>query len=249
MEKQEYRKHFELEESFWWFAGRRQIILNVLQAFKILENPTKILDVGCGTGMNIQFFEQYGGEVFGCDLSMDALNFCQQRGIGCTAQGNGLQLPFKGESMDLATLLDVLYHKDIKSDITALEETHRILKKGGWLLITDSAFKFLRSSHDVAFHTRERYTRKVLMSRLEAAGFEVCKLSYFNFFLFPLIVAVRVWEKRKVKSQDAVQSDLKPIHPALNTLLKGILLFEAKLIKRLQLPSGSSILCLAQKPE
>ena len=174
---------------------------------------------------------------------------CQQRGIDCTALGNGLQLPFKGESMDLATLLDVLYHKDIKNDRTALEEAFRILKKGGWLLITDSAFNFLRSSHDVAFHTRERYTRRVLQKRLEEAGFRVKKISYFNFFLFPLIVAVRIWEKRKVKGSESIQSDLKPIHPALNSILRGILSCEARLIRRVRLPSGSSILCLAQKPE
>jgi SAM-dependent methyltransferase len=246
MEKDEYRKHFEMEEDFWWFRGRREVILSILGSFKILDGKLNILDVGCGTGFNLKVFQTYGFS-FGCDLSHNAIYFCQKRGLKNVAYADAGKLPYKDESFDLVTLLDVLYHKNVQNDMKVLLEIQRVLKKGGYLLITDSAFNFLRSSHDVVFHTRERYNRKILKERLEKANLSIKKMSYFNFFLFLAVLTIRTIEKGRFMGREKIESNLKPVNKKINALLLNILKFEAFLIEHVNFPFGSSILCLAKK--
>jgi len=246
MEKDEYRKHFEMEEDFWWFRGRREVILSILGSFNILDGKLDILDVGCGTGFNLTVFQTYGFP-FGCDLSEEAIYFCQKRGLKNIAYADAGKLPYKDESFDLITLLDVLYHKNVQNDMKVLLEIRRVLKKGGHLLMTDSAFNFLRSSHDVVFHTRERYNRKTLGERLEKANLSIKKMSYFNFFLFLAVLTIRIIEKGRFRGSKKVESSLKPVNKKINALLLNILKFEAFLIGYVNFPFGSSILCLAKK--
>ena len=246
MEKDEYKKHFEMEEDFWWFAGRRRIIQNVLKTSGIFGKKLEILDIGCGTGFNLKFFQAYGNS-FGCDISEEALYYCQQRDLKNATCADAENLPYQNESFDLVTLLDVLYHKNVQNDINVLLEAHRVLKKGAYLLITDSAFNFLRSKHDVAFHTRERYNRKVLRERLKKANFSVSLISYFNFFLFFIVVLVRIIGKKSAKKGKKIESNLKPLHKRTNAFLYNILKFEALLLRCIRFPFGSSILCLAKK--
>jgi SAM-dependent methyltransferase len=246
MEKDEYRKHFELEESFWWFRGRRKILLSLLRSHRMPDLPLVWLDAGCGTGFNMTFFAPFG-PVFGCDFSEEALAFCRKRGLKNLARADVQRLPYKNEAFDAASLLDVLYHKNIFDDVAALKDVHRTLKPGGLLLVADSAFNVLRSRHDLAVHGRERYRKKALKQKLEKAGYQVLRLSYLNFFLFPFIFLVRFTERIRRPKPDAIQSDLKAVPPLANGFLFGILKFEAFLSKRINLPWGSSLICLARK--
>ena len=246
MEQAEYRKHFELEESFWWFRGRREVLFGYLRQRKIPSLPLIWLDAGCGTGFNVKTFSRFG-DVVGCDFSVDALRFCRQRGLRNIARADVRQLPFSDSSFDAVSFLDVLYHKAIRDDVAVLKEANRALKPGGLLLIADSAFACLRGRHDLAVHGRERYRKKTLVPRLESAGFDVLRTGYFNFFLFPVLFLVRLAERMRSAGRGAAESDLVPVGPFVNGLLFGILKFEAFLSRRLNLPWGSSIVCLARK--
>jgi SAM-dependent methyltransferase len=246
MEKEEYRKHFELEEDFWWFAGKRAMIGAVLSKQLPARLGVRMLDIGCGTGFNLIFFQDYF-DGYGGDLSSEALYYAKKRNLKKLVQADAPHLPFKDESFAFISLLDVLYHQKIESDIAVLRDVHRVLNKDGLLLITDSAFQFLQSRHDLALHARERYTTKTLTERLSAGGFLVKKISYFNFFLFPGIALVRRIQRRDSSESQALKSNLKAASPLLNSLLLSILRFEAFLVKRFRLPWGSSIICLAKK--
>jgi SAM-dependent methyltransferase len=246
LEKAEYQKHFELEESFWWFRGRRAVLFSYLRRREIPSPPLLWLDAGCGTGFNMIAFSRFG-DVVGCDFSADALGFCRQRGLRNIVRADVQRLPVANAAFDAVSLLDVLYHKNIRDDIAVLKDAHRSLKPGGLLLISDSAFASLRGRHDLAVHGRERYRKKTLEPRLEAAGFEILRMGYFNFFLFPLLYLIRGAERLRGAGRGALESDLKSVHPLLNGLLFGILEFEALLSRRINLPWGSSIVCLARK--
>jgi SAM-dependent methyltransferase len=246
MEKDEYRKHFELEDSYWWFIGRRLVMAEVLKPLQYSDSRLKILDIGCGTGINLVFLGDYG-EAFGCDLFPEAIDFSRRRGLKSLARARIQQLPYPDETFDLVTTLDVISHKGVPSETEALREAARVLKKGGYLLILDSAFYFLHGRHDLACHIMKRYVRKTLDRLCRAAGLEPVRRGYFNFFLFPAVAAFRLLQKiQKPKSTHYI-SNLRPINPGLNSILKIIMRVEARLTRSLNLPYGSTVFCLARK--
>lgn len=247
MEKEAYHQHFELEDRYWWFLGRKKAIQNllspVLDGKESRKTTLSILDVGCGTGGMLPFFEEWG-KVWGLDLSFEALTYCRKRSEGVQLiQGSALRLPFPDETFDLIAACDLISHKTIDDDLTALREFSRVCKKGGYLLLTDSAFDCLRGAHDRFFHGIRRYTTKTLKPKIEVSGFSVERLSYMNMALFPLIY---LWRKLRVHQNG---SDLKAIPPPLNRCLTRLFTNEAQLLKRWNLPFGTSIICLAEKKD
>ena len=83
-----------------------------------------------------------------------------------------MALPFRDESFDLVTSFDILYFEGIR-DETALQETARVLRPGGRLLIRVPAFDWLRGTHDIKVSTAHRYTSKELALKLAKSGLEI----------------------------------------------------------------------------
>jgi len=246
MELEEYGRHFSLEDGHWWFRGRRALASRILSRHLPRSPRPRILDVGCGTGANLAALAARG-DAFGCDLAEVALDFCRRRGIASLARADASGLPFKASSFDLVTLFDVLYHKDIRSDVAVLEEVRRVLRPGGLCLITDSALPSLGGPHDAAFGARERYTRRVLKARVERAGLRVIWLTYYYLLTLPAVFLVRQSRKRRPTAMGAPRSDLGPVPAWANALLAGIMNGESVLASRFGLPLGSSLVCLARK--
>lgn len=245
MEREEYAKMFDLEDSHWWFLGKQAIAQKLISGYVSFSPEDQILDVGCGTGGMMQVLQRYG-TTFGLDICSLGLQFASQRGFKLLAQGSVLSLPFAGDTFALVTSFDVLYHEQVDSDLQALREFHRICRPGGVLLLTDSALPILRSQHDEAYHATRRYTARQLREKVEATGFRIRKLSYMNTLLFPAVFAVRLW-KRHVYESGVPCSDLWAVPPLLNRVLYSIYRLEANLVPFVNLPIGSSLVCVAQK--
>ena len=127
-----------------------------------------------------------------------------------------------------------------------LENFSRVLAPGGHLLISVPAYNWLWSSHDVALHHKRRYTRGELVKKITAAGFKVERASYFNTILFPPAALVRITLGRLggkgggIKYNEGMKS--------LNRLLLGALRLEKRLLSKVSLPFGLSIVVLASRP-
>ena len=247
MDLEEYAKMYELEDSHWWFLGKRKVAEKMISKYVTLSPQDQILDVGCGTGGMLNMLQHYG-TAFGLDICSMGLQYAYERGFNSLSQGSVLTLPFADDTFALITSFDVLYHEQVGSDLQALREFYRICRPGGTLMLTDSALPILHSQHDEAYHASRRYMARELQDKVAQAGFHIEKLSYVNTFLFPAVFIVRLW-KRHVHRNGSPRSDLWSVPPLLNSILYSIYGLEASLLPYIDLPVGSSLVCIARKPE
>jgi SAM-dependent methyltransferase len=240
LNREEYQKMYALEENNWWFVGRRTILAALLN--QITGTPARILDAGCGTGMNLGLLQPYG-EVTGLDISPLALDGCRRRGFNRVVLGNVEELPFGQDAFDLVTALDLLEHVAAPK---ALAEIYRVLKPGGYAVINVPAYQFLWSGHDRALGHRQRYVAIKMKRLLKGQGFRVLKISYWNTFLFPFIAGIRLI-KSWTRGKTGPETDNYGFGPVVNGWLTSLLQTEAKIIRHVNLPFGVSLVCVAQK--
>ncbi len=237
MNKYEYVKMAKFEETHWWFVSKRRFISALFPKGK----DFKIVDVGCGTGGTTKYLEQYGN-VTGIEKNKYALGEARKKGVSIKF-GYAEKLPIPDSNCNVVTFIDVLYHKDV-NDIEALKEAYRIMRPGGWLIVHDCAFEFLRGPHDKFVEARERYTKKVLTSRIKKAGFIIERASYAYFLIFPLVALVRIWDRIFDRRSE---SEINEVNRIINNILIALLSLEAKLLCFVSLPWGSSIIIRARK--
>lgn len=245
MEQGEYRRLYELEENLWWFRGMEQISAALLDRFVDSERQLDLLDAGCGTGGMLSALTRYGTAT-GLDLSRDALRFARKRNDAALTRGSVTNLPFTDDSFDLVTSFDVLYHLSVRDDVEALREIARVIRPGGTLLVRVPAFEALRSRHDEAVHTRQRYGKQELTEKLRSAGLEPVFVSFANCLLFPVAVLRRGAERMFGSGREG--SEVEAVGPVLNKMLLLPLRIEAWLLRRTALPFGLSLVAVARKP-
>jgi SAM-dependent methyltransferase len=242
MNVEEYAKMFELEDRYWWFVGRRNLCLGLLRRHAPARERLDVLDLGCGTGVVSRELEGLG-TVTSLDLSELALGFCRRRGLRRLVRGDGTRLPFREGVFDAVIGLDIFEH--IEDDELAFAESFRALRPGGVLVLSVPAFRSLWGPHDLALHHFRRYRRPDLAAKLQGAGFELERLSYSIFFLFPLVVASRLFERLRKGPSRAL---LPRVPGWLNFVLIRIQAAEARLMGLGSLPWGSSVVAVARKP-
>jgi SAM-dependent methyltransferase len=244
VEPDEYRRLFELENRLWWFRGMRDISMALVERYLARTPPRGILDAGCGTGGMLSLFDRLGPAV-GIDASSDAIAFAKTSSGRRLVRGDVGRLPFAAESFDLVTSFDVLYHRRVRSDEAALVEIARVLRSEGIVLLRVPAFDRLRSRHDAAVHTRQRYGKREVRGKLERAGLTPLFLSFANCALFPVALLRRLTERFFDASDDG--SEVRPVPGALDEILYRILRFESRLMRHVTLPFGLSIVAVARK--
>lgn len=234
-----------MEDHYWWFAAKRALVRLLLDAYAPLPAALGV-DVGCGTGGTIQALSAPGGRWVGTDQSGLALMFCRKRGLPRLLQASAEALPFRSESADLVLCLDVLYHRGVADDGRVLAECFRILRPGGTVVITDSALDWLRGPHDEAVHTRRRYRLGEMVTLVGAARFQILRRSYANTLLLPPTAAYRI-ARRWLPGRES-SSDIVRLPRLVERMLAGIMALERWLIKRFDLPFGSSVVLVGRKP-
>ena len=241
MNPEEYAEMFKLEAFYWWYVARRKLVEWMLGRGHNGAPGNRILDVGCGTGMNHSTLAKFG-TVFSVDTASEALTYTRHRGVDRLACCDVQHLPFVSESMDLVTALDVLEHTD--DDLEALREVRRVLKPSGRVLVTVPAYGFLWSEHDEALHHRRRYVAGELRNKLAETGFEVERLTYFITLLFLPILLLRTWNNVFRRSVRPRTSHM--LFPAfINSFFIRLLDLERFFLRWISYPFGVSIVCLA----
>jgi SAM-dependent methyltransferase len=244
------------EDLHWWFASRTRALNAVIEPLLPKSPDFRLLDVGCGAGNMIHHLSRYG-LVKGLEIDERPVKVArEERGYDVDLFDVTQPMPFEDNSFDAVTALDVIEHNE--DDLAILADSYRILKPGGHMIITVPAFMWLWGHNDdINAHIR-RYTAKELKQKLTQTGFKVRRVTYNNFFVFPLAAAL-ILLRRSSKAepdlashhldQEEYQVEMEPASPTVNTVLTQVGKVEAGLIRRVNLPFGTSLLAVGQKPK
>jgi len=245
MEKGYELKYYSIEDKFWLFVSRRDMIIRLLKG---VGKSSKILEIGCSSGPLISLLQKSGFEnIWGIDTSRRAIQLCKKRGIKNVFARNGAKTGFEKESFEVIIASDVLEH--IKDEAKALNEWKRILKRGGKLIVFAPAFGFLWGEHDVVNQHFRRYTQKGLVRSLEKAGFRVERSSYWNFLLFFPALVLRLFQRLFISAKKMRENrdQLYGSGRVMNSLLVTIIKFENRLLETLNFPLGVSVFSIAKR--
>jgi SAM-dependent methyltransferase len=98
----------------------------------------RVLDLGCGEGLDCVALAMRGATVVGCDISPDLIAVARRRvAINCSEEearrvdlrvGSAYALPIDAESVDIVVGVAILHHLDL---VAAAREVRRVLHPGG----------------------------------------------------------------------------------------------------------------------
>ena len=137
----------------------------------------KVLDIGCGGGANIAHMLKRcpQGQVYGVDISPESVAFARQKNKAFLdercfiLQGTASDLPFEGDTFDVATAFETLYFWEDPDK--AFCEILRILKPGGIFLIACEASNPHNTTWTDRIEGMSVYTAEEIKHKLENCGF------------------------------------------------------------------------------
>lgn len=245
MNPDEYLKLEQVEKEHWFYAGKRRIVFNWLERLGALGPEKLLIDCGAGTGQFVAEARDRCRAV-AVDDHEESLEIASRLlGQEHVRRGSCLELPFEAESADVVTALDVIEH--VEDDQRAVAEMSRVLKKGGYLVITVPAFQALWSDWDVALHHFRRYRRPQLVQLLENASLEVVHINYVNVLAFPAVFVMRKWRTWfQQPASPGLRAEERIPPPWLNRLLFTSFVGLASQ-RAIPFPFGVGLLAIAQR--
>lgn len=245
-----------VEDEHFWFRTRNRVIRDLVeQTVGKFPQGYQVLEIGCGTGNVLRVLSAAcsQGRVIGSDLFFGGLKFARERVSSPLVQADLYALPFEAR-FDLIGLFDVIEH--IPEDENVLAHLYRMIAPGGYLFVTVPAHPSLWSYFDEGARHCRRYREHELGAKLRSAGFKIEFLTHYMAFIFPL-----VWLARRLtglasgnKSMSIEQATALTlaefkITPLVNPILTWLLGYETRILaQRRELPFGTSLLALAQRP-
>lgn len=237
----EYAKQYrELHERHWWWRARERWILAVLQSYRPRTGWQTILDVGCGDGLLFDRLLEIGGSVEGieADPTLVSADGPHRHCITVGSFDSAFQ-PRKRYSLIL--MLDVLEH--LTDPVAALQHAVSLLEPNGVFLATVPAFMSLWTNHDVLNQHITRYTRRQVLELATDAGLRPRGAFYFFHWTCAGKIAIRTLEALSRRPPQAPRVPPRWI----NATLYAASILEQRLLGKLPIPFGSSILFMGHR--
>ena len=240
---------FHAEQRHFWFIGFRRFVNTLLKGATEGISRPRVLDAGCGTGVNLALLESYGVP-FGVELLWRGLQFGHARGLYSPDTRQRHAAPLSG---CLHGRRRVVRRAVLPSGRRRAGRDCRDVPgfaPGGAIVVNVAALAMLKGDHSTLGGEVRRYTTRELREKLERAGFRIVRMTYTNASLFPITAVVRALQRlRGVKPEAESTGDFYIPPEPVNALLSRALILESKLIAAgIDMPFGSSVLCLARKP-
>lgn len=157
-----------------WFVRSGRAAYDAIAAHVPLGGLDSVLDFGCGCGRVTRYWSGFAGAVAGSDLDGPAVAWCRSNLPFARFEQNGLEPPlaFGSESFDLVYALSVFTHLTAELQLAWRDELRRVLRPGGFLLVTTHGRSYLPKLDD---EEREKFERGELVVRWgDVAGSNLC---------------------------------------------------------------------------
>lgn len=244
MDYNDYVSQNKSDKLHFWYKARLVLIDNLLKKISDADDNL-ILDVGCGTGTELDILKKYG-KVIALDVNENSLklaknNNCQT--ICMDIENHSL----KSDTYDIVCCFDVLEH--LKKDEQVLKNISNSLKNGGHFIFTVPAYQLIFGPHDKALGHFRRYNKSEIREKLRKANFKIICLGYWNFIFLPLLAILRIL-KRVVSNfsrNASFKTELKNNNYLVNKIMFSVLKFEANLANKVNVPFGLSIFGIVKK--
>ena len=170
----------------------------------------KVLELGCGIGSILQYFVMKQ-KIFGLDLDENLIDYCKHKFKGhsnCEFNAGDI---FKdefnfSEKPDSIMCMNVLEH--IEDDNAALKWMNEYVTDDGNLVLLVRSHPCIYGAIDEAAGHFLRYTKKDLIAKVEANGWNVKKSFYFNFIgFFGWWLNSRILKKRDIPIKSTLLYD------------------------------------------
>jgi ubiquinone/menaquinone biosynthesis C-methylase UbiE len=231
------------ENSSWWSMTRRKLLRDaVVQAIRG-KREAHILDFGCSA--QLEFADAPTIRVLNAHSSLPVLAFRQIEGGQSLICTRSEELALASNSFDAVLAGDIL--QSLPDDLVALRELRRVLKDGGSLCLTVPAYPWLWGEADEARGHQRRYTANELRRKLNNCGFEISRVSYLVAVGFLPSILERLG-KNTFKKSIVLHRASAEIPAWANAAMVMLLECERRLIRYINLPFGTRLVCWARKP-
>jgi 2-polyprenyl-3-methyl-5-hydroxy-6-metoxy-1,4-benzoquinol methylase len=227
----------DLFERHWWWRARERVILDALRAHRPPGGWRAVLDVGCGDGLFFDALARLDGVTLVEGVEPAAALVSNDGPHRARIHVRPFDASFdEGRRYSLVVMLDVLEH--LPDPAAALTHALSLLEPNGVFLATVPAFMALWTRHDELNQHYTRYTRRSFGALATAAGLRVDEARYFFRWTAAAKLATRV--KERVMPGAPATPTVPPT--AVNGALYALSRLEQKVIGRVPLPFGSSLL-------
>jgi SAM-dependent methyltransferase len=133
-----------------WFVRSGRAGYDAIAAHVPLDELESVLDFGCGCGRVTRYWSGFAGSVTGSDLDGPAVAWCRRNLAFARFERNALEPPlaFEDASFDLVYALSVFTHLTAELQLAWRDELRRVLRPGGFLLVTTHGRSYLPKLDD-----------------------------------------------------------------------------------------------------
>lgn len=248
MQKHFYDLRYKLDTVEWRAKAKRDLVFQLWKQYQTYSQKPMLLDLGCGTGvLQTEFEKKFPNMLaYGIDVSKDAIKYAKMRGIKRAALFNGITFPFKTNTFDIVTAIDVLEH--VPNDEKAIKEIYRVLKPGGIGIFLVPAHPHLWSTRDVRLQHYRRYLKNELEYKSYTNGFQIMTSKNADFGLyFVLDLMCKISKKNEYGVPDLKMEDAST-NSVMNSVMYGYESIENFVQKFATFPVGISIVTVVRKP-